>query len=76
MRSRLDCSIIHYYTINAFKSMDSHLCTKLIFLGTFFFFTNTMRLHFYISDGDRQVFHGDVIIVIRVFFFSYLFYHC
>ena len=33
-----------------------------------FFFTKTMRLHFFISDGDRQVFHGDIIIVIRVFF--------
>ena len=39
-----------------------------------FVFTNTMRLHFCISDGDRQGFHGDTIIVIRVF--SYLFYHC
>ena len=27
-----------------------------------------MRLYFCISDGDRQVFHGDTIIVIRVFF--------
>ena len=26
-----------------------------------------MRLHFCISDGDRHVFHGDMIIVIRVF---------
>ena len=31
-------------------------------------FTNAMRLHFCISDGDSQVFHGDMIIVIRVFF--------
>ena len=31
------------------------------------FVTNTMRLHFCISDGDRQVVHGDMIIVIRVF---------
>ena len=31
------------------------------------FFTNTMMLHFFISDGDRHVFHGDMIIVIRVF---------
>ena len=31
-------------------------------------FTNTMRIHFCISEGDRQVFHGDMIIVIRVFF--------
>ena len=28
-----------------------------------------MWLYFCISDGDRQVFHGDTIIVIRVFFF-------
>ena len=33
-----------------------------------FVFTNTMRLHFCISDGDRQGFHGDMIIIIRVFF--------
>ena len=31
-----------------------------------------MRLHFCISDGDRQVFHGDMIIVIRVFFFIFI----
>ena len=37
------------------------------------YFTNTMRLHFCISDGERQVFHGEMIIVIRVF--SSLFYH-
>ena len=36
-------------------------------LRDIFVFTNTMRLHFCISDGDRQVFHGDMIIVIRVF---------
>ena len=28
-----------------------------------------MRLHFSISDGDRQGFHGDMIIVIRFFIF-------
>ena len=39
-----------------------------------FVFTNTMRLYFCMSDGERQVFHGDMIIVIQVF--SYLFYHC
>ena len=27
-----------------------------------------MRLHFCIADGDRQGFHGHMIIVIRVFF--------
>ena len=27
-----------------------------------------MRLYFCISDGDRQVFRGDTIIVIRIFF--------
>ena len=31
------------------------------------FFTNTVRLHFCTSDRDRYVFHGDMIIVIRVF---------
>ena len=34
----------------------------------FFFFTNTMRLHFCISDGDKRGFHGDIIIVKQVFF--------
>ena len=38
-------------------------------LRDIFFFTNTMRLYFCISDGDRKVFHGDMIIVIRVVFF-------
>ena len=43
-------------------------------LRDMFVFTSTMLLNFCISDGDRQVFHGDMIIVIQVF--SYLFYHC
>ena len=43
-------------------------------LRDIFVFTSTMRFNFCISDGDRQVFHGDLIIVIRVFL--YLFYHC
>ena len=30
--------------------------------------TNTMRLHSCISDGDKQGFHGDMIIVKRVFY--------
>ena len=38
-------------------------------LRDIFVFTNTVRLYFCISDEDRQVFHGDTIIVIRVFFF-------
>ena len=33
-----------------------------------------IQLHFCISNGDKQGFHGDMIIVIRVF--SSLFYHC
>ena len=33
-----------------------------------FVFTNTMLLYFCMSDGERQVFHGDMIIVIQVFF--------
>ena len=37
-------------------------------LSDIFVFTSTMRLHFCISEGDRQVFHGDMIIVIRFFF--------
>ena len=36
-------------------------------LRDIFVFTDTMRLHFCISEGDRQGFHGDMIIVIRVF---------
>ena len=39
-----------------------------------FSFTIIMWLHFCISDGDRQVFHDDMIIVIQCF--SSLFYHC
>ena len=37
-------------------------------LTDMFVYTNTMRLYFCISEGDRQVFHVDMIIVIRVFF--------
>ena len=66
MRNHLTAQQCNNTLANAFKSMDSHLCTKIIFLGTFFF-TNNMRLHFCISDGDRHVFHGKMIIVIRVF---------
>ena len=33
-----------------------------------------MLLCYCISNGDRQAFHGDMIIVIRVF--PSLFYHC
>ena len=38
-------------------------------LRDIFIFTNTMRLHFYFSDRNGQVVHGDMIIVIRVFIF-------
>ena len=31
-----------------------------------------MRLYFCISDEDRQVFHGDTLIVIRVFFLIFI----
>ena len=37
-------------------------------LRDIFVFTNTMPLYFCISDGDRQFFHGDTILVKRVFF--------
>ena len=67
MRSRLTVRLYNNTLSNAFKSMGSHLCTKIIFLWIFFFFTNTMRLLFCISGGDRHVFHGDMIIIIRVF---------
>ena len=40
-------------------------------LRDIFFSTNTVRLYFCISDGDRQDFHGDLIIVIRVFIHIY-----
>ena len=53
MRSRFSL----FDNTNAYQSMGSHLCTKKFFLGTFLF-TNTMRLHFCISDGVRQVIHG------------------
>ena len=36
-------------------------------LRDIFFFINTVRLHVCISGGDRQVFHGVMIIIIRVF---------
>ena len=43
------------------------MCTKIVFLGTFFSLKNTMLLRYCISEGDRQVFHGDMILVMRVF---------
>ena len=69
MRSRLTVRLYNNTLSNAFKStcMGSHLCTKIIFLGIIIFFTNTMRLRFCISGGDRHVFHGDMINIIRVF---------
>ena len=69
-----DCSVIQNTLSNAFKSMDSHFCTKIIFLGTFCLY-KYYAVTFLYSDGDRQVFHGDMLIDIRVFF-SYLSYHC
>ena len=68
MKSRLTVRLYNNTLSNAFKSMGSHLCTKIFFLGTLFF-TNNMRLHFCISDWDRQGFHVDMIIVILVFIF-------
>ena len=35
MRSRLTVRVYNNTLSNAFKSMVSHLCTKLVFLGTF-----------------------------------------
>ena len=61
MRSRLTVRYNNITLSNAFKSMGSHLCTKI-------FFTNAMRLHFGISDGDRQGFDGNMITVIRLFY--------
>ena len=66
MRSRLTVRLYNNTLSNAFKSMGSHLFTKIIFLGIFFF-TNTMLLRFCISGGARHVFNGDMIIIIRVF---------
>ena len=68
MRSRLTVRQYNNTLSNTFKSIGSHLFTNIFFLGTLFFFTNAMRLHYCISDGDSQVFHGDMIIVVRVFF--------
>ena len=67
MRSCLTVRLYNNTLSNAFKSKDNHLCIKVIFLGTFFLFTNTVRLHFCISGEDKQVFHSDMVIVKRVF---------
>ena len=74
MRSHLTVRKYKNTLSNAFKSMGSLLCTTIITPETFFLFINTMRLHFCISGGDKQVFNSDMIIVKR--FFSSLFYHC
>ena len=68
MRSRFTIRYYNNTLSNAFKSMSSHLCTKILFFRDSFVCTSTMRLHFCISDGERQVFHGDMIIVIPFFF--------
>ena len=67
MRSCLTVRLYNNTLSNAFKSMDNHLCIKVIFLGTFFLCTNTVRLHFCISGEDNQVFHSDMVIGKRVF---------
>ena len=36
MRSRLSARLYNTTLSNAFKSMGSHLCTKIFFLGTLF----------------------------------------
>ena len=36
MRSRLTVRLYNNTLLNVFKGMGSHLCTKIIFLGTFF----------------------------------------
>ena len=68
MRSRFTIRYYNNTLSNAFICMSSHLCTKILFFRDIFVSTSTMQLHFCISDGDRQVFHGNMIIVIRVFF--------
>ena len=65
--------LIPVYTIKCIQKYGQSFVHQNNPLRDIFVFTNTMRLYFCISDGDRQVFHGDTIIVIRVF--SYLFYH-
>ena len=62
MRCRLTVRLYNNTLSNAFKSMESHFLLRDIF-----FFINTVRLHICISGGDRQGFHGDMIIIIRVF---------
>ena len=68
MRSRLTVGQYNNTLSNAFKSMGSHLCTKIIFLGSFL---SLQILCGYIpasQTGTDRFFHGDMIIVIRVFF--------
>ena len=69
MRSRLTVRYHHNTLSNAFKYWQSFVHQNNLLI-----ITNTMRLYFCISDGERQVFHGDMIIVIRVF--AYSFYNC
>ena len=69
-----DCSIIQYYTIKCNLKYGQSFVHQNNLLRDIFVLTSTMRLHFCISEGDRQVSHGDIIIVMRVFL--YLFYHC
>ena len=67
MRSRLTVRLYNNTLSNAFKSMGSQLCTKIIFLGTFF---SLQILCGYISasqTGTDKFFHVDMIIIIPVF---------
>ena len=60
MRSRLTVRLYSNTLSNAFKSMGSHLCTKLIFLGTFL---SLQVLCGYISASHTGT-DSDMIIVI------------
>ena len=48
--------------------MGSHLCTKIILQGTFFFLYKYYAVTFLHLRRDKNVFHHDMIIVKRVFF--------
>ena len=63
MRSCLTVQLYNNTLSNAFNSMGSHLCTTIIFLGTFFLY-KYYAVTFLHLNGDRHVFHGIMIIVI------------
>ena len=67
MRSRLTIRENNYTLSNAFKSMDSHMCTKIVFIGTFFSLKVLCDYVIASQTGTERFCHGDITIVIRVF---------